>query len=292
MKETQDRAILSRYDFKKTSVKVGYGFMVLCIVLISVSMLYPFVNTFLNSLKSTEEFFAFPAPFFPSEWLWGNYKESLIYLDILKFFKNTVFIFAGNQLFSLTFIGLAAYSLSQLRVPLKKWITLYFLSTLLIPAASYLIPNFLNLRDLGLLDSYWAFWLPAGANAFFLLLLKNFFDGIHKELLESARIDGASELRSFLFIAIPLSLPILITLILLGFSTTWNDFYWSNLVMTTEDKKPLAAAIYAKVIYPGSTINWNIRFAILTMTLIPPAILFLFFQKYIISGLSLGAVKG
>ncbi|BBI35440.1 carbohydrate ABC transporter permease [Cohnella abietis] len=291
MKTTRDRAIMSRYDFRKPGIKITYGFMVLCIFLISLSMLYPFVNTFLNSLKSTKEFFTFPAPFFPSKFLWANYKESLSVLNIALYFKNTLFIFLGNSLFSLTFIGMAAFSLSHLRVPMKKWITLYFLSTLLIPANSYLIPNFLNLKGLGLLNSYWAYWLPAGANAFFLLLLKNFFDGIHKELLESARIDGASEFRSFANIAIPLSVPILITLILLGFSTTWNDFYWSSLVMN-EDKLPLAAAIYTKVMYTGSTINWNIRFAILTMTLIPPAVLFLFFQKYIISGLSVGAVKG
>ncbi|TVY02997.1 carbohydrate ABC transporter permease [Cohnella terricola] len=291
MKTAQDRAIMSRYDFRKPGVKVVYAFMVLCIILISLSMLYPFANTFMNSLKSTEEFFAFPAPFFPSHWLWGNYKESLDYLNIALHFKNTVLIFAGNTFISLTFLGLAAFSLAHLRVPAKKWITLYFMSTLLIPANSYLIPNFLNLKGLGLLNSFWAFWLPAGANAFYLLLLKNFFDGIHKELFESARIDGASEFRSFLSIAVPLSAPILVTLVLLGFSTTWNDFYWSSLVMQ-EDKLPLAAAIYTKIIYPGSTINWNVRFAILSMTLLPPLIVFLFFQRYIISGLSLGAVKG
>jgi multiple sugar transport system permease protein len=291
MKPADDRAIMSRYDFKKFSVKIIYTIMVLCIALISLSMLYPFVNTFLNSLKSTEEFFTFPAPFFPSKWLWSNYPDSLKILDVALFFKNTMFIFVGNTFFSLTFLGLAAYSLSHLRVPMKKWITLYFLSTLLIPAASYLIPNFLNLKDLGLLNSYWAFWLPAGANAFYLLLLKNFFDSINKELFEAARMDGASELRCFIGLALPLSVPIIITLILLGFSTTWNDFYWSSLVMQ-EDKLPLAAAIYTKVMYSGSTINWNIRFAILTMTLIPPAVVFLFFQKYIIGGLSVGAIKG
>lgn len=291
MKAAHERAIMSRYDFRKSGVKVVYAAMVACIVLISLSMLYPFVNTFLNSLKSTEEFFAFPAPFFPSEWLWGNYRESLTYLNIGLHFKNTILIFAGNTFFSLIFMGLAAFSLSHLRVPAKKWITLYFMTTLLIPSASYLIPNFLNLKDLGLLNSYWAFWLPACANAFFLLLLKNFFDGIHKELFESARIDGASEWRCFIGIAVPLSAPILMTLVLLGFSTAWNDFYWSSLVMQ-EDKLPLAAAIYTKIIYPGSTINWNVRFAILSMTLLPPLMVFLFFQKYIISGLSLGAVKG
>ncbi|MFC4102451.1 carbohydrate ABC transporter permease [Paenibacillus xanthanilyticus] len=291
MKTNQERAIMSRYDFRNPVVKLIYGLVVLAIALVSLSMLYPFVNTVLNSLKSTEEFFEFPAPFFPSEWQWSNYKESFAYLDLLLYFKNTVLIFVGNTVFSMTVLGLAAYSLSHMQVPFKKAVTLYFMCTLLIPAASYLIPNFLNLKDLGLLNQYWAFWLPAGANAFYLMLLKNFFDGIHKEMLEAARIDGASELRCFLTIALPLSVPILITITLLGFSTTWNDFYWSSLVMQ-EDKQPLAAAIYTKIIYAGSTINWNVRFAILSMTLLPPAVLFLFFQKYIVGGLSAGAVKG
>jgi multiple sugar transport system permease protein len=292
MKPAEDRAIMSRYDFRKFSVKIVYTIMVLCIVLISLSMLYPFVNTFLGSLKSTQEFFTFPTPFFPKEFLWGNYKESFVYLDIFLYFKNTLFIFAGNTLFSLTFLGLAAFSLSHLKVPMKKWITLYFLSTLLIPSGTYLIPNFLNLKDLGLLNSYWAFWLPAAANAFYLLLLKNFFDSIHKELFESARIDGASELRCFFGIALPLSAPILVTIVLLGFSVTWNDFYWSSLVMTDDLKMPLGAAIYTKIMTPGSTIQWNIRFAILSMTLVPPLVAFLFFQRYIIGGLTVGAVKG
>jgi multiple sugar transport system permease protein len=291
MKAEQDRAIMSPHDFRSWKVKILYSLMVLWIILISLSMLYPFVNTFLNSLKSTKEFFTFPAPFFPSKWLWHNYRDSLAFLDIARHFKNSMLIFGGNTLFSLTFIGLAAYSLAHMRVPFKKVFTLYFMSTLLLPAASYLIPSFLNLKSLGLLDTYWAFWLPAGANAFYLLILKNFFDGIHKEMLEAARIDGASELRCFLMIAIPLSVPILVTLILLGFSVSWNDFYWSSLVLN-EEKRPLAAAIYTKIMYPGSTINWNVRFAILAMTLLPPAVIFLFFQRYIISGLSLGAVKG
>jgi multiple sugar transport system permease protein len=292
MKPAEDRAIMSHYDFRKFSVKIVYTIMVLCIVLISLSMLYPFLNTFLNSLKAPAEFFVFPAPFFPSEFLWENYKKSLTYLDVFMYFRNTVYIFAGNTFFSLTFIGLAAFSLSHLKVPMKKWITLYFLSTLLIPSGTYLIPNFLNLKDLGLLNSYWAFWLPAGANAFYLLLLKNFFDSIHKELFESARIDGASEFRCFAGIALPLSAPILVTLVLLGFSVTWNDFYWSSLVMTDDAKQPLAAAIYTKIIFPSSTIQWNIRFAILSMTLVPPLVIFLFFQRYIIGGLSVGSVKG
>jgi multiple sugar transport system permease protein len=289
-----DRGIISRYDFKKSPVKVGYAFMVLVIICIAVTMLYPFFNTFFSSLKTREEFFAFPPTFFPKNWVWKNYFDAWTQFDLplLTFLKNTIIIYLGNMVFSLLFIGLAAFALSHLKVPLKKWVTLYFLATLLIPPATYIVPNFLNLKSLGLINTYWAFWLPAAANAYFMLLLKNFFDGIHKEILEAARIDGASEFESFTRIAIPLSTPIIGTLLLLAFSNTWNDFYWPNIVMTEKSMYPLATGIYRYVVYPTSVIPWSVRFAVLTMAMLPPILFFLTFQKFIVRGLSVSSVKG
>ncbi|EFM10060.1 binding-protein-dependent transport systems inner membrane component [Paenibacillus curdlanolyticus YK9] len=287
-----DRGILSNYDFKKTSVKIGYGIMCLLIALIIASMLYPFLNTFLNSVKSTQEFFAFPAPFFPEKWLWHNYSEALTLIPIWTFLKNTLMIFVGTVIFALLFIGMAAFALSHLNVPLKKWVTLFFLSTLMIPSATYLIPNYLNLQELGLLNTYWAFWLPAGANAFYLMLMKTFFDGIHKELFEAARIDGANEFQCFVRLAMPLSTPIVITLLIFYFSATWNDFYWPSLVMLDKEMYPLATGIYKYVVYPNSTIQWNVKFALLTLSMLPPLVFFLIFQKYITRGLNVSGVKG
>ncbi|WP_261305582.1 carbohydrate ABC transporter permease [Paenibacillus andongensis] len=289
-----ERGIISPYDMQKGTVKAGYTFMVLLLIVIGITTLYPFFNTFFGSLKTREEFFSFPPTFFPKSWIWTNYNDAWNGFDLplLTFLKNTLFIYMGNVVCSLLLIGLAAYALSHLRVPFKKWVTLFFLATLLIPPATYIVPNFMNLKSLGMINTYWAFWLPAAANAYFMLLLKNFFDGIHKEILEAARIDGASEFNSFIKIAVPLSTPIIGTLLILSFSTTWNDFYWPSIVLTEKEMYPLATGIYRYVVYSTSVIPWSVRFAILTMAMLPPVVFFLIFQKFIIRGLTVSSVKG
>ncbi|MDD9268789.1 carbohydrate ABC transporter permease [Paenibacillus sp. GCM10023248] len=290
----QERGIISRYDMKKGPVRTGYTLMVLLLLMMALTMLYPFFDTFFGSLKTREEFFAFPPTFLPESWVWTNYKDAFTGFDLplLTFLKNTVFIYVGNVAVSLLLIGLAAYALSHLKVPFKRWVTLFFFSTLLIPPATYMVPNLLNLKSMGMLNTYWAFWLPAAANAYFMLLLKNFFDGIHQEVLEAARIDGAGEFSSFVRIAVPLSTPIIGTLLMLSFSATWNDFYWPSLVMTERSMYPLATGIYLYVVYPTSVIPWSVRFAVLTMAMLPPVLFFLVFQKFIIRGISVSSVKG
>ncbi|MBP2111447.1 carbohydrate ABC transporter permease [Paenibacillus silagei] len=289
--KSADRGILSEHDLKKTSNRVVYGIMVLFIVLMIFSMLYPILMTMFNGLKSNIEVNSFPPHFFPQEWHFGNLKDALDYIDLAMFLRNTLYIFAGNMVATLIVLGLASFSISRMNVPYRKAFYFFFLMTLFIPATSYMIPNFVNLKELGLLNQYAAFWLPAGANTFFFLLLKNFFDGIHPEILEAARMDGASEPRSFFTIAVPLSIPIFATLAIFIFSTAWNDWFWPSLVMHSEEKYTLATAIY-KYVINVKALNTNIKFAILFIVSLPPILVFLVFQKFIMRGVSLSAVKG
>ncbi|QUL53067.1 carbohydrate ABC transporter permease [Paenibacillus tritici] len=289
--KSADRGILSEHDLKKTSNRVVYGIMVFFILLMIFSMLYPILMTMFNGLKSNVEVNSFPPHFFPQEWHFANLKDALDYIDLPMFLRNTLYIFAGNMVATLVVLGLAAFSISRMNVPYRKAFYFFFLMTLFIPATSYMIPNFVNLKELGLLNQYAAFWLPAGANTFFFLLLKNFFDGIHPEILEAARIDGASEPRSFFTIAVPLSIPIFATLAIFIFSTAWNDWFWPSLVMHSEDKYTLATAIY-KYVINVKALNTNIKFAILFLVSLPPILVFLIFQKFIMRGVSLSAVKG
>ncbi|MEK4005546.1 carbohydrate ABC transporter permease [Paenibacillus sp. FSL H3-0333] len=289
--KSADRGILSEHDLKKTSNRVVYGIMVLFIVLMIFSMLYPILMTMFNGLKSNIEVNSFPPHFFPQEWHFGNLKDALDYIDLAMFLRNTLYIFAGNMVATLFVLGLASFSISRMNVPYRKAFYFFFLMTLFIPATSYMIPNFVNLKELGLLNQYAAFWLPAGANTFFFLLLKNFFDGIHPEILEAARMDGASEPRSFFTIAVPLSVPIFATLAIFIFSTAWNDWFWPSLVMHSEEKYTLATAIY-KYVINVKALNTNIKFAILFIVSLPPILVFLVFQKFIMRGVSLSAVKG
>lgn len=287
----KERGILSASDLRKPWNKAVYGFMMLCIAVMTFTMLYPIGMTMFNGLKSNQEINTFPPHFFPSEWHWGNFPKGWAYIDLPMFLKNTLLIFGGNLLVTILVLGMAAFSISRIRVPYHRAIYFFILMTLFIPASSYMIPNFVNLKELGLLNSYWAFWLPAGANAYFFLLIKNFFDGIHPEIFEAARMDGASEISSFLRIAIPLSVPIFATLAIFTFSTAWNDWFWPSLVMQTQDKYTLATAIYKYVINARS-LDSSIKFSILFMVMVPPIFVFLVFQKFIMRSVSLSAVKG
>ncbi|WEK53021.1 MAG: carbohydrate ABC transporter permease [Candidatus Cohnella colombiensis] len=289
--KTHERGIVSNYDLKVPSKRIVYYLMLLCVLLMVCTMLYPMFVILFNGLKLNTEVNAFPPTFVPTEFHFENYKKAWSYIDLPMFARNTLFIFAGNMVMTVFVVGFASFSLSRLNVPYKNVIQYFFLFTLFIPPTTYIIPNFLNLRDLGLMNSFFALWLPAGANAFFLLLLKTFFDGINMEMFESGRIDGASELRLFLQIAFPLSIPIFATLAIFVFSTAWNDWYWPSLILSSNDRYPLATAIY-KYVFNARRLDLNLRFAILTMITFPPVIVFLFFQKYIVRGLYMGGVKG
>lgn len=286
-----ERGILSEHDLKNTSNKIGYWIMVLVIAIMVFTMLYPILMMMFNGLKSNQEVNSFPPHFFPQEWHFDNLKEAFKYIDLLVYLRNTIFIFAGNMLVTLVVLGMSSFSISRMNVPYKRAIYFFFLMTLFIPASSYMVPNFVNLKELGLLNQYAAFWLPAGANTFYFLLLKNFFDGLHPEIFEAARIDGASEPRSFFSIAVPLSVPIFATLAIFTFSTAWNDWFWPSLVMHSDEKYTLATAIY-KYVINVKALNTNIKFAILFIVSLPPILVFLLFQKFIMRGVALSAVKG
>jgi multiple sugar transport system permease protein len=282
---------MSAYDLKKPVNRIVYYLMLIVVLIMACSMLYPMFIIFFNGLKLNSEVNTFPPTFLPSEWHFDNYRKAWGYIELPLFARNTLFIFVGNMIVTVIVLGLASFSLSRMNVPYKKAIGYFFLLTLFIPPTTYIIPNFVNLRDLGLMNTFWALWLPAGANAFFLLLLKSFFDGIHMELFESARIDGASEIRLFYQIAFPLSVPIFATLAIFVFATAWNDWYWPGLILSSNERYPLATAI-SKYVVNIRRLDINLRFAILSMITFPPVIVFLIFQKYIVRGLNFGGIKG
>jgi len=286
-----ERGIVSDYDLRKPGKRTVYYLMVLVVLVMVCTMLYPMLVIFFNGVKLNTEVNSFPPTFWPNEWHFENYHEAWNYIKLPQFARNTLFIFAGNMVMTVLVVGFAAFSLSRMNVPYKKVIQYFFLLTLFIPPTTYIIPNFVNLRDLGLMNTFWALWLPAGANAFFLLLLKTFFDGINMEMFESGRIDGASEPRLYFQIAFPLSVPIFATLAIFVFASAWNDWYWPSLILSSDQRYPLATAIY-KYVINVRRLDLNLRFAILTMITFPPVLVFLVFQRYIVRGLNMGGVKG
>jgi multiple sugar transport system permease protein len=289
--KSYERGIISDHDLKKPVIKFVYLVVCLAILIMVITMIYPILHTLFSAMKPNEELNTFPPHFFPETIKWKNFSDAWKSLPLTTFFAHTLIVFAGNLIFSLSVLSLAAFSLSRLRVPFRKAIFMFLLLALFIPPTTYIIPNYLNLINLDLLNKFGALWFPAAANAFYLLLIKSFFDSIHAEMFEAARIDGASDFRCFIQIALPLSLPIFATLTIFTFNAVWNDWFWPSLVIPDAAHIPLAAALNQYVNQARLT-EYSVQFATYVLATIPPIIVFAFFQKFIIRGVQLGGVKG
>ncbi len=290
------RALVGKLDLKRPMVRAGYLIMMILLVVVALATLFPLLWVFISSVKSSVEIFQVPPSIWPQEFNWSSYANVWSKFNFLHYFGNTVVFILGIWIIQMLVITLAAYSLSKLKPPGHQLIMFGFLAALMVPGLAMMVPKYVILQDLplfgwNLLDSYWAFWLPAGANAFNILLLKTFFDGIPDDLIDAATIDGATELRTFWQILLPLSKPILATLTIFIFLGAWNNFMWPYIVISTTEKQPLMVAIYDSV-FKSAVFAQNDIMAAITIAIIPPIVVFFVLQKYITQGITLTGIKG
>ena len=166
----------------------------------------------------------------------------------------------------------------------------------MVPSVAYLIPQFVNISSLPLLhvslfNSRFGVWLPEAANAFNILILKSFFDGIPVDLTEAARLDGANAWQLFTRIVLPLSRPVLAVVTIFSIIASWKDFLWPLLVLSNSQVQPLMVALFHES-QPNAGLPFNYLMAGLALTSIPPILLFLLFQRQIIRGINLTGLKG
>ncbi|TCL68547.1 carbohydrate ABC transporter membrane protein 2 (CUT1 family) [Hydrogenispora ethanolica] len=288
-----NRSVISVFDLKKPGVKLGYSCCYALAAGLAVLMIYPLLWVLFGSLKEANEIFLVPPTLLPKTFLFQNYREAWQIYEIPKVVANTFIAFGGFLLVRFVVISAAAYALSHLKIPFRTGFYMIFLATLMLPFFAYIIPAYLVVFQLGLLNTFWAVWLPAGADSFTLLLLKGFFDGIPGELFEAARIDGASELKILRVIVLPLAKPILAALTIFAFMAVWNNFLWQQIVLSSGDKWTISVALWFRSLgNVGATVAQNIQLAAMLISTIPPMIVFLFFQKYIIEGVTFSGIKG
>lgn len=272
-------------------VKITQVIVHILIIILAFLMLYPIIFMIFTSFKSNPEFFENYWGF-PQNPEFGNYE---IAWDSLKeSFKNTI-ITCGISVPGAVMVGsLSAYAFARLRFPGKKILYILVLALLMIPNMLVLIPSFVMISRMGLLDSYWAVSLPAIANslAFVIFVLRGFFVELPEEIFEAARIDGATEFGIYRRIAIPLSLPIMGTVFIMRLLTDWNDYLWPSLVLRSPDKWTIALAIKSYQASFDLLPQYGPLYAGFVLTVIPLVIFFAFTMKYYIEGISAGAVKG
>ncbi|SES00886.1 carbohydrate ABC transporter permease [Lentzea albida] len=262
--------------------------LTITLVLFTAAFLLPLVWVLLGAFKPPAELAQQPPTILPRTWEPGAYVEAWNYMELGKFFVNTLVVAIGAWAVQMAVIVPAAYALSKLRPIFGGAIMGLMLATLMLPSTAVLVPVYLTLTDLDLLNNPAGIWLPAAANALNVYLLKRFFDQIPEELLEAARIDGAGTWTTLVRIVLPISRPILAVVSIFAVVAAWKDFIWPLLVFPDPAKQTLSVALQRFA--PDTPIN--LLLAGLVLASLPMVALFLAFQRHILAGLTAGGVKG
>ncbi len=249
----------------------------------------PFLWMVAASFMSSGEASQFPPKFWPDSPTWAQYQRLFQRLNMGRYFFNSLILATSVTLVSLLVNAMAAFAFAKFAFRGKKIIFTMLLSTLFIPGQVTMLPVFLLLKKIGLLNSYFGIILPGMASIFGIFLIRQYLLQLPDSLLEAARIDGASEWRIFLSIVLPLAKPIMVPLALFTFMGTWNDFLWPLIVLNRQEKYTLPVAI-ANLMGEYAP-DPELMMAGAVITLLPIVILFLFLQKYYIQGIFIGGQK-
>ena len=233
---------------------------------------------------------ALPAPLLPPALTLDHYRTLFGNLGMLRYVFNSLAIAVLATLISVTFNLMAGYAFAKLRFHGRDATFRALLGALVIPGQVAMLPLFLMLKPLGLIDSYAGAVVPAMASVFGIFLVRQFARGIPDDLLEAARIDGASEFRVFLTIVIPLLAPVLATLAIFIFLGSWNDFMWPLIVLTDDSLHTLPVALAG--LSREHVQDNELMMAGSVVTVLPVLVLFLALQRQYMAGLMAGGVKG
>ncbi|WP_439674611.1 carbohydrate ABC transporter permease [Embleya sp. MST-111070] len=284
MSETERRRPITRFGLGTTRL--------LLIAALIIEGAGPIYWVFKGSISSTQDSLRHPLALWPEEAHWSNISTAWTSLDLGRYLTNTLVLVGGSWFVQLFVAVTGAYALSVLRPFYGKYVYAAVLATLFLPGTVSMVSLYLTIQDLPLTggsiaNTPMAVWLPAGAHAFNVLLMKQFFDGIPKELLEAARLDGAGPWRILTRIVLPMSRPILAVVSLLAVMNAWKDFLWPMIAITDTEKQPLAVALPRL----ADTSNQSLLIAGMLIAIIPPVVVFLVFQRQIVRGIAFTGLK-
>jgi multiple sugar transport system permease protein len=255
-----------------------------------VVMVGPFAWMLLSSVKPEREIRRLPPTWLPETVTWENYAELLARLDFPTFFGNSALVAALVTTGNVVLASMVAYALAKLDFPGRRVVFALVLATLMVPGMVLFIPQFVLVANLGLVDTYAGLVLPFLVQPLAVFLLRQFIVGIPDELLEAARIDGASELRIYAQIVVPLCRPALATVAILVFLGSWNNFLWPLVVAQSEDRYtlPIALALYAT---GQNQTDFGLLLAGATVVVTPVVVVFLLVQRHITQGIAMTGFK-
>ena len=272
---------------KRFRIFIGY----LTLILIALSMLYPFFAMVNLSFVNNSEIFSNAGRVIHSNLTLSNYKNVFHQIPLSIYFFNSLLVALATTIGQVLFASLAGYAFARLNFKFRNGLFLLILITMLVPPQVNIIPLFFLMRELHLVDTYQALILPALFGGFGVFLMRQYFMGLPKDLEESAKIDGCNLFQTFFKIALPLALPTVATLAIFTFVSSWNSFMWPLIVTNSEGMRTLPVGL---AIYKGSFREitlWGELLACSVICTIPVIGVFLLGKKYFISDILQGGVK-
>jgi len=269
-------------------LKIPAGFFLLLVILVSIG---PFIWVFLSSFKTNREILTFSFTF-SNGIRWQNYANAFRIAPIARYFQNSIFVTFLGVVINLIFMGMAAYVLSRFEFRARTFIRTFFSMGLLIPGAALLIPLYISIRSLGLYNNVWGLILvyTAFGTPTSVFIMASYFLTIPKEMEESAYIDGAGFLYTFLRIILPLARPAFATAGIMQFLLCWNEFQFALVLTTGHNARTLPVALY--YFKSAFASDYGAMFAAIVLVSLPSIIVYTLLQKQVVSGLVAGSVKG
>jgi ABC-type glycerol-3-phosphate transport system permease component len=255
-------------------------------------MITPFLYMISTSFKAQQYVLKIPPQFIPDPATLSNYERVLVRGDFVQYFANSVFVAVVATAISVLLSAMMAYGFARYRFPGREWLFRILLVGLMIPALMLIVPQFVLAKWLGLIDTLWGLivFYVAGNLALNTFLLRGFFEALPQELDDAMQIDGATDWRRFIGLALPLARPALATATIFTFLATWDEYAWALTSITSPENKTLPIAI-ALLQGPKGT-QWGLVFAASLVAILPVIVVFLIFQRHFVQGLTAGAVKG
>lgn len=272
---------------------VGKGFLYVFLIAFAVLLLLPILWMLSTSLKTQSETFQLPIQWIPDHPMWSNYPDAWNnprgQAGFARFTINSIVVAGGVTILHVLLASLAGFGLAKYKFFGRRMLLLALLATMMLPLETIMVPLFLTVRDLGMLDTYQGLILPTVADAFGVFLMRQAFVLLPNSLIEAAHIDGASHMRIYFSIAMRLSWPAIATLTIFIFRETFDAFIWPLLVVTSGDMYTVPLGI--RQFEVANLTNYPQIMAISTLATIPAALLFFAFQKAFVRGIAMVGVK-
>lgn len=257
---------------------------------LSVVMLIPFAWMLSASFKLNKDVFTYPMVWWPKEFVWSNYTRIWVEIPLLRYIFNTVKLTVIITLIQLFTSSFAAYGFAKLRFPGRNVLFLSYVCTIAIPWQTYMIPQFVIFRYLGLVDKHLSLIILQSFTAFGVFLMRQFYLSIPNELNEAARIDGMNEYGIYARIMLPLSKPVIATLTIFSFVAVWNDFMGPFIYLNSKELKTIQIGLRSFISEYSS--EYSLIMAGAVLSLIPVIIIFIALQKYFVEGIATSGLKG